>query len=62
MRAVFADSFHFLALLNPDDRAHRQALIEHRRLWQNIVTADWVLLEVGDALCDPRDHPDFLGL
>ena len=62
MKAVFADSFHFLALLNDDDPAHPQALIEHRRPWDRIVTTDCVLLEVGDALCDPRDHDDFLAL
>ena len=62
MKAVFADSFHFLALLNADDPAHEQAVIEHRRPWQHIVTTDCVLLEIGDALCDPRDHDDFLAL
>ena len=62
MKAVFADSFHFLALLNDEDPAHRQAVIEHRRTWQSVVTTDCVLLEVGDALCDPRDHDDFLAL
>ena len=62
MKSVFADSFHFLALLNEEDRSHRRALIEHRRPWQSIVTTDCVLLEVGDAFCDPRDHDDFLAL
>jgi hypothetical protein len=32
MKAVFADSFHFLALLNDDERAHRQAVLEGRIL------------------------------
>ena len=62
MRAVFADSFHFLALLNDDDLAHRRAVLEHRRTWQKIVTTDCVILEVGDALCHPRDRDDFLAL
>jgi len=62
MKAVFADSFHFLALLNNDELTHRQALVEHRRSWQSIVTTDCVVLEVGDALCHPRDHDDFLAL
>ena len=62
MKAAFADSFHFLALLNEDEPAHGTAVVEHRRPWQQIVTTDCVLLEVGDALCDPRDHGDFLAL
>jgi hypothetical protein len=62
MKAVFADSFHFLALVNADDPAHAQALLEHRRRWQTIVTTDCVVLELGDALCHPDDHGDFLGL
>ena len=62
MKAVFADSFHFLALVNSDEPTHAQAVLEHRRPWSNIVTTDCVLLEVGDALCDPRDHDVFLAL
>jgi predicted nucleic acid-binding protein len=62
MNAVFADSFHFLALLNDQDAAHGKALVEHRRPWQRIVITDCVILEVGDALCHPSDHADFLAL
>jgi len=62
MKAVFADSFHFLALLNEDERAHRRAILEHRRPWQKIITTDCVILEVGDALCHHGDREDFLGL
>jgi predicted nucleic acid-binding protein len=62
MKVVFADSFHFLALLNDDERAHRRAVLEHRRSWQKIVTTDCVILELGDALCHPRDRDDFLAL
>ena len=62
MKAVFADSFHFLALLNEDDPAHDRAVLDHRRTWQTILTTDCVVLELGGALCDPRDHEDFLAL
>ena len=62
MKAVFADSFHFLALLNQNDPAHARAVIEHRRKWPGMVTTDCVLLEVGDAFCAPRDREDFLAL
>jgi predicted nucleic acid-binding protein len=62
MKAVFADSFHFLALLNDDERSHQRAVLEHRRTWQKIVTTDCIILETGDALCHPRDRNDFLAL
>ena len=62
MKAVFADSFHFIALLNAKDPAHKRAATEHGRKNQKIVTTDTILLEVGDALCHPRDRDDFLAL
>ena len=62
MKSVFADTFHFLALLKADDSHHRRALEFHRVKWRRIVTTDCVLLEVGDACCDPRQHGDFLAL
>ena len=60
MKSVFADSFHFLALLNRDDAAHGKAVEFELQLWHRVVTTDCVLLEVGDALCDPRDREDFV--
>jgi uncharacterized protein len=62
MKAVFADSFHFLALLNDDEPAHRQAVLEHRRTGRKIVTTDCVIIEVGDALCQTRNRDEFLAL
>ena len=62
MKVVFADSFHFIALLNAKDPAHKRAVAEHRRKDQRIVTSDTILLEVGDALCHPCDRDDFLAL
>ncbi len=37
-------------------------MLEHRRTWRKIVTTDCVIIEVGDALCHPRDRNDFLAL
>jgi uncharacterized protein len=62
MKAAFADTFHFLASPNDNERAHRRAVLEHRRTWQKIVTTDCVILELGDALCHPRERDDFLAL
>jgi uncharacterized protein len=50
MSAVFADTFFFLAILNPSDPAHRQASDLSRSLRRPRVTTAWVLTEVGDAL------------
>jgi predicted nucleic acid-binding protein len=58
MIAVFADSFHFLALLNRDDPAHERAVVAQNAR-PRLVLTDCVILELGDALCDPRDHEDF---
>ena len=62
MKSVFADTFHFLALLKADDPHHRSAMRFHRVKWQRIVTTDCVLLEVGDACSHPRHHGDFVAL
>jgi predicted nucleic acid-binding protein len=62
MRSVFADTFHFLALLKSDDPYHGRAVELHRVRWQNIVITDCVVLETGDACCAPKDHDDFLAL
>jgi predicted nucleic acid-binding protein len=50
MKAVFADTFYFLALLNRADQAH--ALAERARPGDDavLVTAAWVLTEVADGL------------
>jgi predicted nucleic acid-binding protein len=62
MKSVFADTFHFLALLKADDPYHAQAVKLHRVRWRKLVTTDCVLLETGDACCEPQDHGDFLAL
>jgi len=62
MKSVFADTFHSLALLKADDPYHRRAVELHRVRWQKVVTTDCVLLETGDACCEPGDHGDFLAL
>ena len=52
MRAVFADTYYFLALLIPDDGAHEAALAAARNLSAQAVTTAWVLTEVADAMAD----------
>ena len=53
MKRTFADSFYFLALFNSGDAAHDRAVAEARTLTGKLLTTDWVLTEVADALSDP---------
>ena len=50
MKAVFADAFYFVALLNRADQHHSKAIAAARDLRSNLVTTEWVLAEVADAL------------
>ncbi len=51
MSALFADTFYFIALLNPDDEAHESA-VEYSPRIDQLVTTEWVLLELADGLAD----------
>ena len=54
MKKVFVDTAAWLALLNIDDIWHQQAKeIRLELVKQNyiFITTEFVLLEVGDALC-----------
>ena len=62
MNRQFVDTFYFLALLNPDDAAHDRADRHARAPTAPLVTTDWVLVEVGDAMADPRNRAAFLRL
>ena len=53
MRDVFADTFHFLALLNPSDRQHDRATEIANEGDLEIFTTRAVLLEVADAFAHP---------
>jgi len=53
MRRLLADSFYYLALANPGDRRHQQAVTASRDKSACHVTHAWVLAEVGDALAGP---------
>lgn len=50
MKPVFADTFFFLALLNPSDASHVKAVELSRSLRRRRITTTWVLTEVGDAM------------
>jgi hypothetical protein len=62
MTARFADSFYFLALLNPGDAAHTAASRAMKEVRRPLVTTAWVLTEVADAMAAPANCPLFLRL
>lgn len=49
MTGVFADTFYFVALMSENDAAHVRA-IEASRVNRPVLTSEWILAEVGNAL------------
>jgi hypothetical protein len=60
MKVVFADTFNYLAWVNPMDAAHSAARQFASGYRGSIVTTTGVLLEVGDALCRSANRRSFL--
>ena len=55
MKAVFADTFYYIALLDANDSAHETAVRATRELNSTTtVTTAWVLLELANALSASR--------
>ena len=50
MSKAFADTYYYLALLNPRDVAHKRALAATDKQNGTLVTTRWVLTEVADAM------------
>jgi predicted nucleic acid-binding protein len=53
MRSVFADTSHFIALLNPADEFHVRAVDFLTTFDGLIVTSSWVLSELGAFMSQP---------
>jgi predicted nucleic acid-binding protein len=61
MRTVFADTFYFLALLNPSDHAHGKAVDFTTSNDVRMVTTAWVMTELADGLAmSDRGRTEFL--
>lgn len=52
MKAVFADAYYFVALLNRSDQHHAKVTAAANQLRENLVTTEWVLTELADALAE----------
>ena len=50
MSLAFADAFYFVARLNRHDQHPERVLAFSREFRSRILTTDWVLMEVADAL------------
>lgn len=62
MKLAFADTYYFLALLNPRDQDHDR-VVEFSTTWDGgLLTSEYVLLEVADALSKPMYRPRLVQL
>ncbi len=62
MSERFADSFVFLAMLNPRDRKHQAAVEALSGAAGPLVTTAWVLTELANGLCSSKTRALFLAL
>ena len=62
MKAVFADTFYFLALMNERDAAHKRAVVASRNAGLTLVTTEFVIVELADALCQLHQRDEVLAL
>jgi predicted nucleic acid-binding protein len=56
MKVVFADAFYFVARLNRRDQHHERVLKFSRDFRAQLLTSDWVLMEVADALAESESR------
>jgi predicted nucleic acid-binding protein len=62
MMAAFADTFYYLAILDPTDEAHQRTLALSEKRRGHVITTAWILTEVADALCEPANRSVFTTL
>ena len=59
MKAVFADTSFYLAVLNPRDAAYANAVQVGDRIKRPVLLSDFILLELGNALSTVRQRELF---
>jgi len=60
MRKVFADAFFFFAFLDEDDAAHERTRTFSELFRGEIITSEWVLLELADGYADTCHRREFI--
>ena len=58
----FADTYFYLAVINPHDSAHAAALALSRDFRGRVITTEFILLELADAMTSPPDRLAFIRL
>lgn len=62
MKTVFADTFYFLALVNPSDQTHAKAVAFTFNETVRMITTEWVMTELADGLAKSRrGRTEFVG-
>ena len=62
MKPVFADTYYYLALVNPSDNGHAKAVAFAKSATAPMVVTDWVITELADGLCAVANRPLFARL
>jgi predicted nucleic acid-binding protein len=62
MTTIFGDTYYFLAVGNDRDQGHRRAVDYAASYTGRVMTTEWVLTEVADALSSPEQRERFLSL
>ncbi len=62
MKAVFADTAFYVALVNPREELHTVAVERARNLRGTVLTTEYVLVELGNRLARSGDKPVFVEL
>lgn len=60
MTEVFADTNFYIALLRPDDVMHERCVRFDREYIGRFLTSEFVLIELGNWLADPRNRSVFV--
>ena len=60
MTRVFADTFYFLALLSPNDGAHKTAAKFISEYRGSVVTTAWVITEVANTMHSEHGRTKFI--
>ena len=59
MTPLFADTYYYLALVNPKDQGHEKAMQFARTTTRHLIITDWIITELADALCSVANRPLF---
>ena len=56
MSRVVADTYYFIAIVNPNDRAHRRAVEFSEKERPSLLTTAWIMTELADGLARTQNR------